>query len=87
MVKINTVSISDLQKSRYSTARVPEHRRQVRHRFSLLAELQQGILSCFWAGELIDPLIDLLTVHLRQTRCGYSLKREKEIIKTILDIA
>lgn len=53
---------------------MPEHRGQIRHGLPLLAELQQGVLARLRTGELIDPLIDLLTVHLRQTRRGYSLQ-------------
>lgn len=46
--------------------RVPQHRGKVRHRLTLLAQLQQCILPCLGAGQLIDPLVDLFTVDLSQ---------------------
>lgn len=57
--------------------RVPQHRGKVRHRLTLLAQLQQRILPCLRAGQLIDPLVDLFAVNLSQ-RCWHRLGRRQE---------
>lgn len=57
--------------------RVPQHGGKVRHRLALLAQLQQCILPRLRAGQLVDPLVDLLTVHLSQ-RCRHRLGRRQE---------
>ena len=62
-----------LQQGCYCATGVPQHGGQVRYRLPLLAELQEGILPGLWTGQLIDPLVDLFSVHLCQC-CGYSLK-------------
>ena len=58
---------SHLQQSSNGATGVPEHGRQVRHRFPFLAQLQQRVLSGLRTGQLIDPLVDLLPVHLGQS--------------------
>lgn len=60
---------------------VPQHGCQVRHRLPLLAQLQEGILPGVRAGQLVDPLVDLLSVHLRQRR-GYSLGTTHHTLST-----
>lgn len=57
--------------------RVPQHGGKVRHRLTLLAQLQQCILPRLRAGQLIDPLVDLLTVHLSQC-CRHRLGGRQE---------
>lgn len=71
-------NISYLQESSDSATGMPKHRCQVWHRFAFLAELQQGILSGLWAGQLIDPLVDLFPVYLSQgCDIRYSLQKAK----------
>lgn len=65
--------MTHLQQGRDGATGVPQHGGQVGDRLPLLAELQEGILPGLWTGQLIDPLVDLFSVHLSQ-RCGYSLK-------------
>lgn len=63
-----------LQQGRDGAEGVPEHGGQVWHRLALLAQLQQSVFSRLRAGQLIDPLVDLLSVHLGQgCDVGYSL--------------
>lgn len=57
-----------LQKGSNCATWVPQHWCQVWHRLTLLAELQQGIFSGLWTGQLIDPLVNLLSVDLCQGR-------------------
>lgn len=72
------INIYNFLKERCDGAKgVPQHRGKVRHRLALLAQLQQRILPCLRAGELIDPLVDLLTVNLSQ-RCWHRLGRIQE---------
>lgn len=72
--------ITHLQQRCDSATGVPKHGSQVRHRLPLLAELQEGILPGLRTGQLVDPLVDLLSVHLGQG-CGHSLKT-KQWVKT-----
>lgn len=67
-----------LQQGCYGTAGVPQHGCKVRDRLPLLAELQEGILPRLWAGQLVDPLVDLLSVHLSQS-CGHSLVTKQQV--------
>lgn len=57
-----------LQQRSNSSTGVPEHRSKVWHWFTFLAKFQQGVLSGFWTWQFIDPLVDLLPVHLGQGR-------------------
>ena len=43
---------------------MPEHGGEVTDNLPLLAELQQGSFSRVRRGELYDPLVDLLPVHI-----------------------
>lgn len=76
---------SDLQQSGDGAEGVPEHGGQVRHRLPLLAQLQQSVLPGLWAGQLIDPLVDLLPVHLGQRRdVGDGLEPNRSIYRIVL---
>lgn len=56
---------------------MPEHGGQVRHRFTFLAQLKQGIFSGLRAGQLIDPLVDFLPVYLgKSCDISYSLQKQ-----------
>lgn len=78
-----TVYSTHLQKCCDRAAGVPQHGRQVRHGLALLAELQQGVLSGLRTGQLVDPLVDLLPVHLGQGRhVTHSLQEGGQIIIT-----
>ena len=57
---------TDLQQGRNGATGVPEHWCQVWNGLAFLAKLQQCIFSGLWTGQLIDPLVNLLTVHLGQ---------------------
>lgn len=57
---------TDLQQGRNGATGVPEHWCQVWHGLPLLTKLQQSIFSGLWTGQLIDPLVNLLPVHLGQ---------------------
>ena len=53
-----------LQESSHGTEAVPEHGGEITDHLPLLAEFQQGSFSGLWRGELYDPLVDLLPVHI-----------------------
>lgn len=73
-----------LQQCRRGSKTVPQHRGQIRHRFALFAQLQQGGFTRFRIRQLVDPLEDFLAIGRRlQTggallgghRCGSQLER------------
>lgn len=73
----DTDSLTHLKERCYRAKRVPQHRGEVRHRLALLAQLQQCILPCLGAGQLIDPLVNLFTVNLSQC-CWHRLGGRQE---------
>lgn len=73
----DTASPTHLKECCDCAKRVPQHRGKVRHRLTLLAQLQQCILPSLGAGQLIDPLVDLFTVNLSQ-RCWHRLEGREE---------
>lgn len=54
----------NLKKCGDGATRVPEHGGQVGDGLALLAELEQGVLTGLRAGQLVDPLVNLLPIHL-----------------------
>ena len=52
-----------LEQGQHGAERVPDHGRQVRHNFSLLAQLQEGGLPGIGAGQFTDPHIELIAVN------------------------
>lgn len=80
----DTASPTHLKECCDRAKRVPQHRGKVRHRLTLLAQLQQCVLPSLGAGQLIDPLVDLFTVNLSQC-CWHRLGgREENLTPNIL---
>ena len=53
-----------LKQGRHGAEAVPEHWSKITDNLPLLTQLQQGSLSGLGRGQLDDPLVDLIPVHI-----------------------
>ena len=58
------VASTNLEQRGHGAEAVPQHGAEVTHHLPLLAQLQQRRLPSLGAGELEDPYVDLLPVHI-----------------------
>ena len=64
MTLIVEILFTNLEKGSHGTEAVPEHGGEITDNLPFLAELQQGRFPGVGRGELYDPLVDLLPVHI-----------------------